>query len=132
MNYLLDTHAFLWAMLDHSRLSGTVSSVILNPDNEIYISVISFWEIALKFNIGKLSLQGVTPEELPLYAGKAGFEILGITPEEASTFYQLPRLKHNDPFDRLIIWQCIKNSICLVTKDNEMNNYAHYGLKTIW
>lgn len=132
MNCLLDTHAFLWALFDHEKLSGTASAVILNTDNEIYISVISFWEIALKFNIGKLSLKGVAPEELPVYAGKAGFEILGIAPEEAASFYKLPRLRHNDPFDRMIIWQCIRNNICLITKDNDINDYSRYGLETIW
>ncbi len=132
MNYLLDTHTFLWALFDPEKLSGTAASVIVNTDNEIFVSVISFWEIALKFNIGKLSLQGVNPEELPLYAGKAGFEILGITPDEASSFYKLPKLKHSDPFDRLIIWQCIQNGICLVSKDNVICDYAQYGLKIIW
>ena len=132
MNYLLDTHAFLWAIFDHKQLSNNASSVILNPDNEIHVSLISFWEIALKFNIGKLSLRGVLPEELPSYAEKAGFEILGITPEEVSSFYKLPKLKHKDLFDRLIIWQCIQNNICMISKDDEITGYTQYGLKLIW
>lgn len=132
MNCLLDTHAFLWALFEHQKLSGAASAAILNADNEICISVISFWEIGIKFNLGKLSLQGVAPEELPTYAGKAGFEILGITPDDAASFYKLPKFRHSDPFDRLIIWQCIKNNICLITKDDDIKDYTEHGLKTIW
>jgi PIN domain nuclease of toxin-antitoxin system len=132
MNYLLDTHAFLWAIFDHKQLSKRASSVILSTDNEIYVSLVTFWEIALKFNIGKISLRGVLPEELPHYAEKAGFEILGITPEEVSSFYKLPKIKHKDPFDRLIIWQCIQKDICMISKDNAISEYAQHGLKIIW
>ncbi|MBP7737507.1 MAG: type II toxin-antitoxin system VapC family toxin [Spirochaetes bacterium] len=132
MNYILDTHALLWALFDHTRLSEKASSVILDPDNEINVSLVTFWEIALKYNLGKLTLEGVAPEELPSYAEKAGFEILGITAEEASSFYKLPRLRHHDPFDRMIIWQCIRNNMCLITRDSGINDYADHGLKTVW
>ncbi len=132
MNYILDTHAFLWALFDHTRLPASASSIILDPDNEINVSLVTFWEIALKYNLGKLSLEGVAPEELPSYAEKAGLEILGFTAEEASSFYKLPRLRHHDPFDRMIIWQCIRNNMCLITKDNGINEYAGHGLRTIW
>ncbi|OHD62990.1 MAG: hypothetical protein A2176_09165 [Spirochaetes bacterium RBG_13_51_14] len=132
MNYLLDTHAFLWALFDHKQLSNNASSVILNPENSIYVSLITFWEIALKFNIGKLSLRNVLPEELPLYAEKAGFEILGITPAEVASFYKLPKIKHKNPFDRLIIWQCIQNNLFIISKDNKIREYKKYGLNLIW
>lgn len=132
MNYLLDTHVFLWAIFDHGQLSKAASSIILDPDNEILVSLVTFWEIALKFNIGKISLKGVVPEELPHYTEKSGFEILGITPEEVSSFYKLPNIKHRDPFDRLIIWQCIKNDIRIISKDNAIPEYAQYGLKIFW
>jgi len=132
MNYLLDTHVFLWTVFDHRQLSKNASSVILDSDNEILVSLVTFWEIALKFNIGKISLKGVLPEELPQYAEKSGFEILGITPEVVSSFYKLPSIKHRDPFDRLIIWQCIQNDICMISKDNAISEYAQYGLKFFW
>ncbi len=132
MNYLLDTNAFLWAVFDRKQLSKAASSVMVDPDNEILVSLVTFWEIALKSNIGKISLKGVVPEELPRYAEKAGFEILGITPEEFSSFYKLPNIKHRDPFDRLIIWQCIQNNICMISKDNAISEYAQHGLKIFW
>ncbi len=132
MNYLLDTHVFLWSLFDHKLLSNKVSKIILNPENTIFVSIITFWEIALKFNIGKLTLTNVLPEELPLYAEKAGFEIREITPSEVSSFYKLPQVKHKDPFDRLIIWQCIQNNICLITKDTDITYYKDFGLNLIW
>jgi PIN domain nuclease of toxin-antitoxin system len=132
MNYLLDTHVFLWSLFDHKQLSNNAASIILNPENIIYISLITFWEVALKFNIGKLSLNNVLPEDLPNYAEKAGFEILDITAQEVSTSYKLLKIKHKDPFDRLIIWQCIQNDIILISKDNEINEYKEFGLKILW
>jgi PIN domain nuclease of toxin-antitoxin system len=132
MNLLLDTHTLLWSLFDHNQLSKTAYENIINTDNVVNVSVISFWEIAIKYNIGKLSLKNVLPDELPSYTEKAGFEILEITPSEVSTFYKLPKIKHKDPFDRLIIWQCIKNNITMITKDEEISEYLEYGLRTIW
>jgi PIN domain nuclease of toxin-antitoxin system len=132
MNCLLDTHAFLWALFDRSQLSGTATSAILDSENTIYVSVITFWEISLKYNLGKLSLSNVLPEELPEYAEKSGFEILAITPSEAASFHKLPKIIHKDPFDRLIIWQCICNNINMISKDSKIAEYSKYGLKITW
>ena len=132
MNYLLDTHAFLWALFDSDQLSESATSVILNPENTIYVSVISFWEISLKFSTGKLSLHNIFPEELPKYAQKAGFEILNITAAEVSSSYRLPKLKHKARFDRLLIWQCVNNNIYFISKDSELSEYDDHGLQIIW
>ena len=132
MNYLLDTHVFLWALFDNDQLSGTASSIIINPDNSIFVSLISFWEVALKYNIGKLSLHNIIPEELPAYAEKAGFEILTLSPPVVSSSYRLPRLKHKDPFDRLIIWQCITGNMCMISKDSDLSEYREHGLQITW
>ncbi len=132
MNYLLDTHAFLWAIFDNDLLSKQATSIIINPENTIFVSVISFWEISLKFNAEKLSLHNISPDELPKYAEKAGFEILNLIPAEVSTSYRLPKLKHKDPFDRLLIWQCINNNICLISKDSELSEYKVHGLQITW
>jgi len=132
MNYLLDTHALLCALLDDGRLSETASSLITDPDNSIFVSMISFWEIALKFNAGRISLQNVYPDELPKYSRKAGFEVLNPSPSEVSSIYRLGGLSHRDPFERLIVWQCIANNICMITGDSELSEYRKYGLQTVW
>lgn len=132
MNYMLDTHAFLWALFDSEQLSETALSIIMDPDNSVFISLVSFWEIACKYNAGKLSLHNISPEALPKYAEKAGFEILGPSSYEVSSSCRLPVLKQRDPFDRLIIWQCISNNICMISKDPDLTEYGKHGLQIAW
>lgn len=132
MKYLIDTHVLIWSLLDTQKLSKNATSIILNHDNDIYVSLISFWEIALKFNIGKLSLKNIKPDELPDYSKEAGFEILYPSETEVSSFYHLPVVNHKDPFDRMIIWQCIQNNIPLISKDTDLAEYISVGLKIIW
>lgn len=132
MKYLLDTHALLWAFFDDDKLSAKAASVIKNPDNDIYVSTISYWEISLKYAIGKLELEGVTPDELPGHAKNIGIETLNISENIVSTFYKLPRTAHKDPFDRLIIWQAINGDIPLISKDKKIPEYQEYGLKIVW
>ena len=72
--------------------------------NEIFVSVITYWEISLKYGIGKLELENITPEEIPIKTKEINIETIDLTENEASTFFKLPRIKHKDPFDRLIIW----------------------------
>lgn len=132
MKYLLDTHTFLWVLFDDDNLSEKVKGIIRNLENEIYVSVITYWEISLKFSIGKLELEGITPDELPEQAQEIGVETLEISKEDASTFYKLPKIEHKDPFDRLIIWQAINRNAILISKDKEMKNYHKFGLRTLW
>ncbi|HSV97717.1 MAG TPA: type II toxin-antitoxin system VapC family toxin, partial [Spirochaetota bacterium] len=80
----------------------------------------------------KLSLTNISPEELPAYAEKAGFEILRLSPAEVSSFYRLPKLKHKDPFDRLLIWQCMSNNMYLISRDSDLLDYRDHGLQMVW
>jgi len=132
MNFLLDTHVFLWALFGNDQLSESAAQIIINPENSIFISVITFWEISLKYSAGKLSLHNISPDILPDYAEKSGFEILTVTPKEVATFDKLPKLKHKDPFDRLLIWQCIQHHISLISRDHELSEYEKFGLKITW
>ncbi|MDI6734638.1 MAG: type II toxin-antitoxin system VapC family toxin [bacterium] len=132
MKYLLDTHTFLWILFDDNNLSEKVKVIIRDLENEIYVSVISYWEISLKFAVGKLELEGITPDELLIQAEQIGIQTLEISKEDASTFYNLPKMKHKDPFDRLIIWQAINRNIILISKDKEMKDYQKFGLKSLW
>ncbi|RMI08780.1 MAG: type II toxin-antitoxin system VapC family toxin [Calditrichaeota bacterium] len=132
MKYLLDTHTFLWVLFDDEKLSQKAKEVIRNLDNDVCVSVVTFWEISLKYAIGKLELQGVAPEDLVEYSKKVSIEILPISPKEASTFYKLPRMKNKDPFDRLIIWQSICQNLTLISKDKKIRDYRSFGLKVIW
>jgi PIN domain nuclease of toxin-antitoxin system len=132
MNYLLDTHSFLWALFEDERLSRKVRETIKNPENEIYASIITYWEISLKYSIGKLKLHGITPKELPGQAKQVGIETLYLSEHQASTFHLLPKINHKDPFDRLITWQSISTDIILISKDEEIKKYKRHGLKILW
>lgn len=132
MKYLLDTHVLLWTLFDDDKLSHKAASIIKNPDNDIYTSIITYWEISLKYSIGKLELEGISPDELSIHAKNTGIETLNISENIVSTFYKLPRVKHKDPFDRLIIWQAINEKMLLISKDEKMPEYQEHGLEILW
>lgn len=132
MKYLLDTHTLLWTFFEDEQLSKKAADVIKNPENEIYVSVITFWEISLKYSIQKLVLKGISPDELPGKAKEVGIEVLELSEGDAASFHNLPKLKHKDPFDRLIIWQAIRQQLTLISKDKEFKKYAKHGLTMLW
>ena len=132
MNILLDTHVFLWSLFSPDKLSEAVIRKIKSPNNDVAVSVVTFWEISLKYALGKLELTGVKPEELPDFAAQMNLEILLITASEASTVHKLSRLSHKDPFDRIIIWQAIQRKMTLVSKDRDFKGYHKFGLRTFW
>ena len=130
MNFLLDTHTLIWSMLSPGKLSIKVKNNIKQYSSGV--SVISLWEIALKYTIGKLDLQGVKPDELLTYTIKTGFEVLDLQAEIAATFYQLPKIQNKDPFDQLLAWQAIKGNFILLSKDKGFDDYQSAGLNRIW
>ncbi|MBN1499109.1 MAG: type II toxin-antitoxin system VapC family toxin [Spirochaetes bacterium] len=132
MKYLLDTHVFLWSLFDTSKLSKSVKDIMLNENNDLFVSSISFWEISLKYSIGKLKLENVKPDELPLYAEKSGFEILNFDELTAAAFYKLPCLDHFNPFDRMIIWQSINSDMIIISKDEKFKEYIQHGVRLFW
>ncbi|MBI2596637.1 type II toxin-antitoxin system VapC family toxin [Candidatus Daviesbacteria bacterium] len=132
MNYLIDTHLFLWALFSSKKISNSVKKILLNPQDAKYISAVTFWEISLKFQLKKIELKGALPDELPNQAQKIGFEILNLDSETVSSFYKLPIIKNRDPFDRMLAWQAINKDYCLLTQDPDFAEYRDHGLKVIW
>lgn len=132
MNYLLDTHTFLWTISNVKNISKKAVEIIKNSKNEIFISAVSLWEISIKVRIKKLSLDTIEPEELILLAEKMEFQLIGLSPEEAATYHRLKEETHNDPFDRMLIWQSISRNLPVISNDKEFNKFVPYGLKIIW
>lgn len=132
MNYLLDTHVLLWAINDDTKLSANAKEKIDDTENNIYVSAISFWEISLKFSIGKLELRGFTPSNLTELSIQIGFKLLPLLHDECATYHHLINTIHRDPFDRMLVWQAIKQNLTLITKDSKANLYAGSGLSTLW
>ncbi|MDZ7696012.1 MAG: type II toxin-antitoxin system VapC family toxin [Deltaproteobacteria bacterium] len=132
MNVLLDTHVFLWSLFAPEKLSTHAYQQIISSENDVAVSVVTFWEISLKYGLGKLELTGIEPGELPDFADKMNLDILPLTADEASGFHHLPRLSHKDPFDRMLIWQAVQRGMTLISKDRDFSAYRKFGLKTIW
>ena len=129
---LLDTHSFLWALIEPKRLSPRLRKIISTPANGIHLSTVSLWEIALKYALSKLELTACTPDELVPLAKQMGVVIVSPTPEESAGFHRLPRSEHKDPFDRMLIWQCLQRDWTLLTRDRGLDDYRSLGLKTFW
>lgn len=132
MSFLLDAHTFLWALAAPSRLSDKVRDILEDAKNEVFVSAVTFWEISLKFGLGKLELNGATPNDLPRLAVDAGFSLLALMPEEAAAYYSLEAIWHKDPFDRMLMQQAINHKLTLLSKDRNIARYQSPDLKVIW
>jgi PIN domain nuclease of toxin-antitoxin system len=128
MRLLLDTCAFLWFITDDPALSDAALNSISKPDNEVLLSIVSAWEIALKYRAGKLDLDApphmIVPEELR----KNRIGVLLIDMQEALETASLP-LYHRDPFDRLLAVQCLSNDVPTVSNDVA---FDPYGVNRVW
>jgi PIN domain nuclease of toxin-antitoxin system len=133
MKLLLDTHTLLWSLGKSNELSQRAINELENNINEVLISAVSLWEIALKSGVGKLIIESFDISEIPKYCKKMGFELVPLDPVEALNSRQLPlKGNHKDPFDRMLIYQCIQNRYTLVSKDSRLKLYKDDGLKYIW
>ncbi len=128
--YIVDTHVLLWTLLDPDRLSEKIVQTYQQAD-EIQVSNINFWEISLKYKLGKLDLGDLTPDDLLVAAKESHFKIIEIDSKIMATMYKLPLGKHKDPFDRILIWYAIQNNIPLISKDGLFRQYQDTGLKIV-
>jgi PIN domain nuclease of toxin-antitoxin system len=122
MKLLLDTHIFLWLNNDPEKLSALVLDSCENTGNEIYLSLVSLWEIQIKQQLGKLDCAPPLPVLVETQQRQNGLRLLPITLEHVYALANLPR-HHNDPFDRLLIAQAIREGMNLVTADNTILQY---------
>ncbi|GBR74867.1 toxin PIN domain [Candidatus Termititenax aidoneus] len=133
MNYLVDTHTLVWACLSSDKLSGKVHGIVEDRNNKILVSVISFWEVALKVRVDKFAFRDIEIKILPQYAKNMGFSVLDLQEQDAISFLDLPvKENHKDPFDRMLIWQAINNNLTLLSKDKLFQQYTADGLKLLW
>jgi PIN domain nuclease of toxin-antitoxin system len=133
MKLLLDTHVVLWSIGKSDELSQRVIKELGDTNNKILISAISLWEIALKYSIGKLIIDSFDIKDIPKYCKEMGFDLIPLDPVEALNSLKLPQKKnHKDPFDRMLIYQCIQNKFTLVSRDSKTALYKDDGLKYLW
>lgn len=128
MRLLLDTHAFLWWIMDSPELSLRVRDAIRNPANELFLSVASAWEITIKVNLGRLHLPARPDRFIPGQMAKNAIGSLPIEMSHALSVSRLPAI-HRDPFDRIIIAQSMLEKIPIITRDADIGKYK---AKTFW
>ena len=123
MRLLLDTHVFLWLISEHHRISDSMVRTIRDPNNQVYLSVVSVWETIIKQQIGKLHLP--EPAEVYLPTQRERHQIAALSLDEGSVtqLAQLPLL-HRDPFDRILLSQALEHGLTVVTSDDKMQAYG--------
>ena len=126
MRQLLDTHTFLWFVMGNSRITAKLRAQI--EDNENFVSIVSIWEVAIKYRIGKLNLEVPFDDFIDRQITPNGIQLLDIKLEHLKVVSALP-LHHRDPFDRLLIAQAIVEDILLISADRV---FALYPVRVMW
>ena len=122
MKILLDTNVLLWFISDNAKLSPEYKELIENPDNEIWVSIVSLWEITIKLNIGKLEIDENFETFFKVITQDYGFSILQISENHLYHYLKLP-LIHRDPFDRLIYSQAKAEKTTFLFTDEIFKQY---------
>ena len=127
MRILLDSHALLWFLEGNSKMPEATVEIIRAPENNIYVSIASIWEIAIKTSIGKLDVNGGI-DNLVKNIDENGFSLLEVSTEHIKTVTELPFI-HRDPFDRMLIAQAMVEEMAIMTVDG---NIMKYEIGCIW
>ncbi len=131
MKYLIDTHTFLWFSEGSAELGNLAKGLILDKNNEIFISIASLWEISIKTSINKLTITSAY-ELIIEDVTENDMEILPINFAHTVIQNKLP-FHHRDPFDRIIVSQAIAENMNLISKDAVFDTYfADKSVKRIW
>lgn len=128
MRLLLDTCTFLWVVTDDAELSAAARELIVDPDNEVLLSAVSTWEIAVKHGLGRLPLPDDPERYIPRLRRDHMIESLPLGEESTLYLRRLPKL-HRDPFDRILVCQAIVGGLALLTPDRGITQYP---VRTVW
>ncbi|GAC1303215.1 MAG: type II toxin-antitoxin system VapC family toxin [Mucilaginibacter sp.] len=127
MNFLLDTHTFIWFINGDQSLPDKVINKIKDIENQCFFSIASIWEIAVKMKLNKLQLKS-NFNKITSFCLENEIEIIPITFEHIQQLNQLD-FHHRDPFDRLLIAQGIAEKLTIITKDE---NFKLYSVNCLW
>ena len=122
MMYLLDTHTALWLFEGSEKLSHAAQEAIFSIENEVFISIASAWEIAIKVSLNKLDFEGGSKEFLNAIEAN-NINLLGITGNCIAIVEEMPYF-HRDPFDRIIIASALSEGMTIITADKNIGKYA--------
>lgn len=128
MKCLLDTHAFIWMASSPEKLSAKARDVILDESNELWLSTASLWEMQIKCDLGKLTIE-LPLNELWEKAGSANdMALLKIEPSHIWRLASLPHI-HKDPFDRMLVCQAQCEDLIMISRDGHI---PKYDIQTLW
>lgn len=127
MNLILDTHTAIWFITDDDKLPPFSKQTIQDTQNTCYVSIATFWEMGIKYSLGKLELNAGLNKIFELFF-ESGLLLLPITPDHILTNTTLP-FHHRDPFDRLIIAQAKREGFTIISKDQE---FKKYKINLVW
>ena len=127
MSYLLDTHTYIWWLGDPDRVGAAATSVLSEASNQVFVSVASIWEIAIKSSLGKLTLSEDV-QSLAHSLDEDGFKLLGIVPHHCGAVSALP-FHHRDPFDRMLVAQALCENLILLSRDGAL---CSYPIEVVW
>jgi PIN domain nuclease of toxin-antitoxin system len=127
MILLIDTHALIWFITDNDQLPLKTKQIIENRENNCYVSMATYWEIGIKYSIGRLDLKSDLKTIFTIIED-TGFEALPITTNQILANANL-EFHHQDPFDRIIIAQSLTEKMTIITRDSQFENY---NVPIIW
>lgn len=122
MKLLLDTQSLIWFDQDDSRLAARAKSLLESSENELWLSPATYWEIAIKVSIGKLTLAAPFDEFMSRIVSQNGLLVLPVLVKHCSALIEL-EYHHRDPFDRLLIAQAMTEGIPVVSSDEQFDAY---------
>ena len=128
MRLLLDTHALIWWLAGDRSFSAKAKAAVFDPENDVFVSAASAWEIATKFRIGKLPGAGALAMNVAGALASQGFLELPITVQHGQAAGSLPG-PHRDPFDRMLIAQATLADLVLVSNEAV---FDRYGIRRLW
>jgi PIN domain nuclease of toxin-antitoxin system len=131
VNLLVETHTLLWHATGDPQLSRTAATLLADLNNDLYLSMASVWEVAIKSGQGKLKLAGSYPTFMAGAVQGLDLTVLPITLDDCIAYEQLPfpDPKHRDPFDRMIVTHALRNGLPLVGVDTA---FDAYGVTRLW
>jgi PIN domain nuclease of toxin-antitoxin system len=128
MNLLLDTHTFIWWTIQRNKLSQLASDRLINPNNSLFLSLASVWEMQIKLQLGKLTFDLPLSELITSQQQTNGLQILPIQLEHILALGDLPN-HHRDPFDRLLVAQSMVEQMAILSADIVLDSYP---VQRIW
>ena len=129
MGGLVDTHAFLWFIAASTRLGDSARRAIERQEGATLVSMALLWEMALKISLGKLDVGEPSSDLLRHFRARSVFEVLPIRLPHLVELSMLPMTRHRDPFDRLLVSQCLVEQLPIISAERA---FDAYGVRRIW